>query len=92
MISAKDILETITMIQDEHLDVRTVTMGISLLDCTHSDIDVLCNKIYDKIVKSAKNLVPVVEQIEKEFGIPIIHKRISVTPISIEVAEEFEEV
>ena len=83
MIDTRDILETITMIQDENLDIRTVTMGISLLDCIDSNIDVACDKVYNKIVKTAKDLVPVCEQIEKELGIPIINKRISVTPIAI---------
>ena len=83
MLQTKDILETITMIQDENLDIRTVTMGISLLDCIDSDIDKACDKVYNKIIKMAKNLVPVCKDIEKEYGIPIINKRISVTPISI---------
>ncbi|MBQ2295767.1 MAG: DUF711 family protein, partial [Clostridia bacterium] len=83
MLNTKDILETITMIQDENLDIRTVTMGISLLDCIDSDIDAACNKVYDKIVRYAHNLVPVCNQIEKEYGIPIINKRISVTPIAM---------
>ena len=83
MIDTRDILETITMIQDENLDIRTVTMGISLLDCIDSNIDVACDKVYNKIVNTAKNLVPVCQQIEKELGIPIINKRISVTPIAI---------
>ena len=86
MINTKDILETITMIQDEHLDIRTTTMGISLLDCCHSDIDVVCRKIYDKITKYAENLVKTGEQIEKEYGIPIINKRISVTPVAMILA------
>ncbi|MGI6745590.1 MAG: PFL family protein [Acutalibacteraceae bacterium] len=86
MISAKDILETITMIQNENLDVRTVTMGISLLDCCSEDINTLCRKVYDKITKRAQNLVPVTEQMEKEYGIPIINKRISVTPIALILA------
>ncbi len=86
MLNARDILETITMIQDEHLDVRTITMGISLLDCCHSDIDVMCTKVYDKITRYAKNLVATGEQIEKEFGIPIINKRISVTPAAMILA------
>lgn len=86
MISEKDILETITMIQDENLDIRTVTMGISLLDCCHSDINTVCDKIYGKITRCAENLVSVCEKIEKEFGIPIIHKRISVTPIAMILA------
>lgn len=83
MINTHEILETITMIQDENLDIRTVTMGISLLDCMDADIDKACQKVYDKIVSTARNLVPVCEEIEKELGIPIINKRISVTPIGI---------
>ena len=86
MLNARDILETITMIQDEHLDVRTITMGISLLDCCHSDIDVMCQKVYDKITRYAKDLVKTGEQIEKELGIPIINKRISVTPAAMILA------
>ena len=83
MINTHEILETITMIQDENLDIRTVTMGISLLDCMDSGIDVACEKVYNKIVSTARNLVPVCNQIETELGIPIINKRISVTPIGI---------
>ena len=86
MISARDILETITMIQDEHLDVRTVTMGISLIDCCHSDVNTVCDRIYAKICRCAGELVKTGEQIEKEYGIPIINKRISVTPISLILA------
>ena len=86
MLNARDILETITMIQEENLDVRTITMGISLLDCCHSDIDVMCQKVYDKITKYAKDLVSTGEQIEKELGIPIINKRISVTPAAMILA------
>ena len=83
MLNATDILETINMIENEHLDVRTVTMGISLLDCCDSDIDSACRKVYDKISRKAERLVEVSSGIEKEYGIPIIHKRISVTPISM---------
>ena len=83
MINSYDILETIRMIQDECLDIRTTTMGISLLDCGDSDIDKSCAKVYDKICKKAENLVKTGEDIEKEYGIPIINKRVSVTPISI---------
>ncbi len=86
MINTKDILETIEMIQNENLDIRTVTMGISLLDCIDSDIDKACEKVYNKITTKAKHLVPVCENIEKELGIPIINKRISVTPIAMLVA------
>ena len=83
MLNTKDILETIAMIQDEHLDIRTVTMGISLLDCIDPDIDSACRKVYDKITRYAENLVPVCQDIEKTYGIPIINKRISVTPIAM---------
>lgn len=83
MLNVYDILETIRMIQDECLDIRTITMGISLLDCIDSDIDKACAKVYDKITTCAKDLVKVGEDIEKEYGIPIINKRISVTPIAI---------
>ena len=84
MINSKEILETIRMIQDECLDIRTTTMGISLLDCGDTDIDKSCQKIYDKICKKAEHLVSTGEQIEKEYGIPIINKRVSVTPIAID--------
>ena len=83
MLNTKDILETIQMIQDENLDIRTITMGISLLDCIDPDIDVACDKVYHKIMSRARNLVKVGEDIEREYGIPIINKRISVTPIAI---------
>lgn len=83
MLNVYDILETIRMIQDECLDIRTITMGISLLDCIDSDIDRACDKVYEKIVRKAQNLVKTGEQIEKEYGIPIINKRISVTPIAM---------
>ncbi len=83
MIDTKDILETIRMIENENLDIRTVTMGISLLDCIDPDIDKACQKVYDKITHCAENLVPVCVEIERELGIPIINKRISVTPIAI---------
>lgn len=86
MLNARDILETITMIQEENLDIRTITMGISLIDCCDRDIDVVCRRVYDKITTKAKHLVEVGEQIEKEYGIPIINKRISVTPIAIILA------
>lgn len=86
MINFNDIMETITMIQEENLDIRTITMGISLLDCADADIDRSCEKIYNKITTKAKNLVAVGEAIEKKYGIPIVNKRISVTPIAILVA------
>ncbi len=83
MLNVYDILETIRMIQDECLDIRTITMGISLLDCIDSDIDKACDKVYDKITRCAKDLVKVGEDLEKEYGIPIINKRLSVTPIAL---------
>ncbi len=83
MININDILETINMIDEENLDIRTVTMGISLLDCIDPDIDAACRKVYDKITSKAQNLVAVCNKIETELGIPIINKRVSVTPIAI---------
>ena len=86
MINDIDILETIHMIQQEHLDIRTITLGISLLDCADSDEKTSCKKIYDKVCKKAEKLVQIGNDIEKEYGIPIINKRISVTPISLVAA------
>ena len=83
MLNMSDILETITMIQEENLDIRTITMGISLMDCADSDIKKSCQKIYDKITRYAKNLVKTGEDIEKKYSIPIVNKRISVTPIAL---------
>jgi len=83
MLNTKDILETIGMIHEEHLDIRTITMGISLLDCSRADGKAACDAVYDKICKRAEKLVATGEQIEKEYGIPIINKRISVTPIAM---------
>lgn len=86
MLRDFEILETIKMIRDENLDIRTITMGISLRDCSGFDGKAVRQKIYDKITKQAENLVKVGENIEKEYGIPIINKRVSVTPIAL-VAE-----
>ncbi len=86
MIDFKEIIETNEMIRSENLDVRTITMGISLLDCCDSDVDHLCARIYDKITSTARNLVSVGHEIERKYGIPIVNKRISVTPVSL-VAE-----
>lgn len=83
MINRMEVSETNEMIEKENLDVRTITMGISLLDCIDSDIDKTCDKVYDKITKSAKDLVKTGEEISGEFGIPIVNKRISVTPIAL---------
>ena len=83
MINTREIMETIKMIDDEHLDIRTITMGISLLDCIDSSAEKACEKIYNKITTLAKDLVKTGEDISRQYGIPIINKRISVTPISI---------
>ncbi len=86
MHNQKEILATIDMIDHQHLDVRTITMGISLLDCCSDSVEVTAEKIYNKITTLAKDLVKTGEDIEKEFGIPIVNKRISVTPISLVAA------
>ena len=86
MLNTSDILETIRMIQDECLDIRTITMGISLLDCCSEDMDTLCDRVYDKITRRAEHLVETGKKIETEYGIPIINKRISVTPAAMLVA------
>ena len=83
MLNQNDILQTRDMIDKRHLDIRTITMGISLLDCSDTDVNTCARKIYDKITRRAENLVKVGQDIEWEFGIPIVNKRISVTPISI---------
>ena len=83
MLSRNDILQTLDMIDNRHLDIRTITMGISLLDCCDPELDACCKKVYEKITRCAKDLVKVGEDIEKEFGIPIVNKRISVTPIAM---------
>ena len=83
MLNTADILETINMIRQENLDIRTITMGISLFDCVSEDENRLCDKIYDKITKKAEYLVRTGENIEKEYGIPIVNKRVSVTPVSL---------
>ena len=80
MLSQHEIMQTIQMIDQQHLDVRTITMGISLLSCARSDPKQACGAIYDKITRYAEKLVSTGEAIEKEFGIPIVNKRISVTP------------
>jgi uncharacterized protein (UPF0210 family) len=86
MINKTEILETIRMIEEQKLDIRTITMGITLLDCSHPDPATARQKIYDKITRKAERLVQVGQEIETEFGIPIINKRISVTPISLVAA------
>lgn len=83
MISRLEVLETNKMIQEANLDIRTITMGISLLDCISDDMDILCENIYNKITTRAKDLVATGELISKKYGIPIVNKRISVTPIAL---------
>ena len=83
MLNTTDILETIRMIQHDCLDVRTITMGISLLDCATDDMERTCQKVYDKVCRCAKDLVKTGEEIERQYGIPIINKRIAVTPIAM---------
>ena len=83
MIHANEIMQTIEMIDQQNLDIRTITMGISLRDCADPDIRACCRKIYDKITRYAENLVKTGNDIESEFGIPIVNKRISVTPVAL---------
>lgn len=85
-MNTKEILETINMIDNEDLDVRTITMGISLLDCIHPDGEKAAQAIYDKICRYAERLVQTGEDISRQYGIPIINKRISVTPIAISLS------
>ena len=89
MLNQSDILQTLDMIDHQHLDVRTVTMGISLRDCAHPDINECARRIYDKICRRAEKLVQTGCDIESEYGIPIVNKRISVTPVAL-VAESCE--
>lgn len=83
MITAPEVLEAQKMVEQDNLDVRTITMGISLLDCASSDINETCDKIYKKITTLAKDLVKTGESISREIGVPIVHKRVSVTPVSL---------
>ncbi len=83
MLNTADILETIGMIREENLDIRTITMGISLFDCVSDDADRLCDKVYDKITRTAEHLVKTGVEIEQKYGIPIVNKRVSVTPVSL---------
>ena len=83
MININEVIETNNMIHEDNLDVRTITMGISLLDCMSTDLKETCDKVYEKITTSAKDLVKVGKELEMEFGIPIVNKRISLTPIAM---------
>ena len=81
-ITAEEVAETLDMVTEQHLDIRTITMGINLMGCADSNLDRMCTKVYDHITKTAENLVPVAESLEREYGIPIVNKRVSVTPIA----------
>lgn len=81
-ITPEEVAETLSMVSQQHLDLRTITMGISLYGCADENMDRMCTKVYDRITKTAENLVPVAEQLEREYGIPIANKRVSVTPIA----------
>ena len=86
MYSTKEILETINMVSRQHLDVRTITLGVSLLDCITDDPDRTAQKVYDKIMRKAGRLVDIGKDISDEIGIPIVNKRVSVTPVSLVAA------
>ncbi len=85
-MNSGEILQTIEMIGQQHLDIRTVTMGVSLLDCADTDVSTCAEKVYEKLCRKAEQLVPCCQEIEQEFGIPIVNKRISVTPIALAAA------
>lgn len=79
----EEIVETLTMITQQHLDVRTITLGLSLASCAHSEVEVMARRVYDRVTGTAARLVPVAEQLEREFGIPVVNKRIAVTPVAL---------
>ena len=81
-IEPKQVVEALSMVTQQHLDIRTITLGLSLRGCVHEDIDVMAQRVYDRLTTAAQDLVPCAEQLEREFGIPIIHKRIAVTPVA----------
>ena len=83
MFSNKEVLETIAMVEKEHLDIRTITMGISLLSCIRDSAEETAQKVYDLVCKKAENIVKTAEQLSGEYGIPIVNKRVSVTPVSL---------
>lgn len=81
-ITPEEIAETLAMVSKQHLDIRTITLGLNLRGCTHEDVNVMARKVYDRMTTAAEKLVPTAEQLEREYGIPIVNKRISVTPIA----------
>src|SRR5210317_735270 len=86
MLTSREIVSTLEMLQSEHLDLRTVTLGINLMDCVSDDLEKLCRNIRNKIKTLARNLVPACNQISDKYGIPVVNKRISVSPIAIVAA------
>ena len=83
MFTSKDVLETIAMVEKEHLDIRTITMGISLLGCIRDSAEETARKVYDLVCKKAEKIVKTAEDLSGEYGIPIVNKRVSVTPVSL---------
>ena len=81
-ITPAEIAETLAMVSKQHLDIRTITLGLNLRGCTDADIDAMARKVYDRMTSAAERLVPTAEQLEREFGIPIVNKRISITPVA----------
>ena len=81
-ITPREVSETLSMVSEQNLDLRTITMGISLMGCADEDMDRLCDKVYEKITRTARHLVSTAEDLESEYGIPIANKRVSVTPIA----------
>ena len=81
-ITPEEVSETLAMVSQQHLDVRTITLGLNLRSCTDEDINTMARKVYDRMTRAAENLVPTAEQLEREYGVPIVNKRISTTPIA----------
>ena len=81
-ITPAEVKETMAMIADQHLDIRTITLGLNIRGCTHDDVDKVATKVYDRMTSAAADLVPTAEQLEREYGIPIVNKRIAVTPVA----------
>lgn len=81
-ITPEEIAETLAMVGKQHLDIRTITLGLNLRSCTHEEVDVIARKVYDRLTTAAEKLVPTADQLEREYGVPIVNKRISVTPIA----------
>ena len=90
-ITPAEVAETLAMVAEQHLDIRTVTLGMNLRGCTDADVNTVALKVYDRMTHAAEKLVPTVEQLEREYGIPIVNKRVSVTPISLVAASCTEE-